>query len=496
MKSRLTEQILLAGALLTLVILAYSIAKVGYFYRLDNDELFNTQLTYLIASGYTPYKDIYMSVYTPLFQWVLMPAYILWGFTFQTIFFTRYIILLLYGIRIVAGVLMLRITKSWRAGLIFSALLLADPISTYPSLQIRQDNLMMTLFALGLVLLTRSTKASIHLTFWGSALIGASVVSLMKIAPSAAAILGVLTVFYLYTRKYDRAFAIISGAALPVLLFSAYTWTIGAWSDMVRQVILESVTSYTNVFEYAISPGFFYRPDNTAVYGLTGKPLHWLYASFLPILGAGGAMLILRNALGTKSFKVRDALWTGIVVGFVGQWLFLHMVESVFIQHYLPLTWYYAVFGAVAVDELFSSLDHRRAWRIVAYAAVLFMYVILAHSSYTGNIARSWGRSDDIVAEHTRRWSQIPAGAPVFPNYLFRPLAYPVPYGHFLANIPPSILTRIGNICDTLSTGSVPYVMIDDYLLDRLDPEVRECINDRYVKVAATDIVYILKSGE
>lgn len=68
------------------IYLIRSVVTSGYYYIFDNDELYHTQVTYLLSNGYKPFTDIYLTVYPPLYHWFIQPLFTIGGFSFDTIY--------------------------------------------------------------------------------------------------------------------------------------------------------------------------------------------------------------------------------------------------------------------------------------------------------------------------------------------------------------------------------------------------------------------------
>lgn len=479
---------LLILALPLLLYLLYSIFLSGFNYQLDNDEIFNIQLAFLIARGYEPFANIYTTVYTPLFQWFILPVFYVFGFSFTSIGFARILMIVLFFVRVGAGTIIAKTLFGKRSALLFILMLILDPFTIFSGMQIRQDNLMIAVFTLGVLFLTwgveRKSQGFIFLA--GAALVTSFLV-LMKVIPGLFAIFGMYILYCLIKKKRNDLKTIFTGMIATTIVFSLYFVARGTFAEMIREVFVEAVTAYTGVFEYPVPVGQFYLPGNSFIYGLGGKPLTWIYAWILPLLASAGIYQVVSQTLRQK-FEGTSAIKLGLVGTLIGQWLLLFYFESVFIQHYLPVTWLFALFAAVAVATLITQVKLLNTHLHAAGAGILIaVLTAVIWVSIKGNFARSAFRSDALVAKYEHYWQVIGPDEAVFPNLLFRPLAYPVPAGHFIGNIPKSILARFPKISESLEKNNVRHLLLSEYYFDHLPQDAQTYIRAHYRRVSGED---------
>ena len=77
-------------------------------------------------------------------------------------------------------------------------------------------------------------------------------------------------------------------------------------------------------------------------------------------------------------------------------------------------------------------------------------------------------------------WDKVPENAYVFPNYLFRPLSYPLTYGTFIGDVPKYIIHRYGSIEKSIEEKKVPYLLVSDYILGFMDPYSQKYVRENY----------------
>jgi hypothetical protein len=458
------------------ILLIISVFQSGYGYQFDVDELHHANLVYLYLHGYQPYRDIYNSFYTPLFEWLIAPAFMIFGFSFKTITFTRFIMIVLLAIRMIAMYIFVKTVWSRRVALFFIPLFLFDPFLVYSGMQIRSDNLMMTVFSLALAALATKRK---HLA---ALLFGLSLVVFIKILPALAVIALVISYREIRAKRYKTLISMALISLIPLVLFILYGLVIGALPQMYRQIIVEATASYS-VFRYPVPYGSFNKPDNVWIYGVMGMPVTWVFVWMLPILGGAGWFHTLNNLMTKKEKPVTVPLKLGMVLLLIVQLIVIFNVSSVFLQHYLLVNWLFALFGAVAVDTLLAGLSPYPVLRYLSVGLVFFIFVALSRASIIYNIDRSTITNTDQNAAIERRWRQIPENEPIFPGYLFRPSVYPVPYGFYIGNVSTLAFTHLPSIADTLDKRQLKHLIIDDYTLGLLPADAQEYITGRYTRV-------------
>jgi len=472
--------IIIGIALIPLVI---SIVKSGYLYVLDNDEFNHVQLTYLYAHGSRPYLDIYNSVYTPLFGWFLLPVFRTMGFSFATIAFTRYIMILLFAIRVVASFFIVHKIFGKRIAYLFIPMFLLDPFVVFSSMQIRPDNLMMTVYTVGLLLFTLALyKPKPASSYMAGIFLGTSLLILPKILPSIGIMLIALSVWSIIKKKYIFAGASLVGLASPFVLFAFYCLLNGSFTEMFTQAVLEAKAAYSH-FPIHIPLGNFYIPDNFLVYGTMGKPLTWFYAWFLPFAACIGIFVTVMEYLKKHFIDTSGVLKLMLALSLFAQWGALFFLQVIFMQHYLPISWLYALFAAVTIDYTLTTISTYKGARATAKIALTVLAVVMILTSIRNNIHRSKMDSTNLITAFTNRWLQIPEGTYTFPNYLFRPSIFPVTYGYFIGNVPPAILNRLPNIPARIEQYQIPFLLVDEYLMSKLPVEVAAYIQNHYTRV-------------
>jgi hypothetical protein len=489
MKSKLDQlrhfsltKLLLFFIFIALIPLVVSIIKSGYLYVLDNDELNHVQLTYLYAHGSRPYLDIYNSVYTPLFGWFLLPIFGAMDFSFETIAFTRYIMIILFAIRVIASYVLVHKIFGRRIAYLFLPMFLTDPFVIFSSMQIRPDNLMMTLYSVGFLLFSLGMYGSKKLLFVAGVLLSTSLLVLPKILPAVGVILLGSIAYCLLRKKHIAFTTTFLGLISPFILFVFYGIVSGSLAEIGMQAIVEAKAAYS-YFSIGIPLGNFYIPGNFFVYGSSGKPLTWFYAWLLPHAAAAGIFITVMEYVRKRSVDAIGILKLMLVATLLLQWGVLFFLQVVFMQHYLPISWLYVLFTAVAIEHVLVTVSTYRHGLTTSHIVLTVLGLALIITSIKTNIGRSKVDSKELIATMKKRWEQIPEGTYTFPNYLFRPSMFPITYGYFIGNVPPVILNRLPSIIKRIEQHNVQYLLVDDYLMGKLPEDVRIYIQNRYTRV-------------
>jgi hypothetical protein len=445
----------------SLVVVIWSVLRSGYFFTIDIDEYFHAHMTYLLAHGYHPFTDFF-TVYSPIFHWLLVPGFSFFGFSLETIQWTRLLLITLLALRVTAGFFLIQLIFSSWVAIVFIPVFFLDPMTPFVGMQIRPDNLMITLFMVSLWILALGFKKKKPALFFAAGILsGLSFVTSVKITPSIVMLVTVFSLHCLHTRDFKTWKTVASGFATVIILFCAYFIAIGAFEQMVRGLFVDSLAINRSLL-YPVPHGHYYRPTDNQLYGQSWKPALWIYLWMLQVGSIAGAYTLVTHVLAKKKLQWEDCIKMVLVLSLFIQWFSLFFVRSVFIQYYIPVTWLYALFTAWGIVYLFELL---RRWPWVSQGGVallLGVYAFLARDSVMANVERSGIRAAEVRDGIRASWTELPPNAPVFPGYLFRPLSYPIPYGFTYTDLPPLIFKRYAPIASYLEKQKTPYLFIGD----------------------------------
>ncbi len=470
-------------SVLLLAPLLFSAFQSGYGYQFDTDELHHANLVYLIANGFIPYRDIYNSFYTPLFEWTLLPVFTFFGFSFKTIMFTRFVMILMYGIRLLSLYTLIRNLWNRRTALLFIPLLILDPFAVLSSFQIRTDNFMLMLYSVGLAIAAVGVKRpASHMLEFAAFFLGLSALSFPKIIPSV----GIIVLFLMWFRYSQKGFRgivkTITATAFPTLLFLMYGLFTGSLYEMWMQLVVDAKAAYS-VFRAPLPFGAIFYPNNLWIYGTMGKPVTWMYIWILPLLGAGGLFSQLTLLLQKKTIVHTDVFKLLLGLTLILNFISLFALPVVFLQHYLLINWLYALFAGALIDDTLRAIESRKTAYVVVITILFLVYAHMVNMSRTYNYARSTIRGQETIEAYEKRFTQIGQSESVFPNFLFRPPVYPVPFGYYIGNVPESIMNRLPDIPTMLDDKKVQKLLFDEYTFSLMPTHVQAYVTEHYSRV-------------
>lgn len=458
-----------------LIILGLSVLVSGLRYQYDWDELAQLNVLYLIAQGYTPYVSFY-TIYTPILHIFLMPVFALFGFTFKAITISRVVMAVLFALRIAAGAIVASYVFNRKVALFFVGLILLDPFTVFAGMQIRTDSVMLTALVVGLAILTlgfyKKKKYLFPIAGFSFAI---GVLSNVKIFPSFLALFIILFFWSVKTKKWQTFFSLWGGASLVLVGFFGYFLVTGTIVPLIQQVFVDPGTFLSKI-QNPTPFGFFYKPDNIFIYGVPGKPFIWVYALALPVLGSIGALIAL--------IREKHVLTLILVASLFGQFILLLTLKTAFIQYYLPSNWYFALFGAVTIREIWVIGGIR-----VTKILIFILFAVLVWQSVVANLTRSKLDTSDIEKRYTHLWTIVPENAYVFPDLLFRKIRYPIVSGYFVGqNGGMELIRRYPPVTTYLAT--VNYVLLTDFAMSYIDTQTKLYISQNFTQVPGEEGVY------
>ncbi len=478
------KRIFFLGVVITVLLLLYSALRSGLFYQYDVDELSHANYVYLIASGEQPYRSIFM-VFTPVFYWILQPIFSLSGFNFPGIFYARILMIVFFLVRLAIGTGIAYRVFGRTAAFLYLPLLLLDAFTIFAGMQIRPDNLMMVWYLLGFLSLcyamTGVVRRRLHLLTLAGVMYGLACITMIKILPSIV-ITTALLWFWCVMQKKQRSFLLfVAGLLIPVVLFALSQIYSGTLMQMVQHVCIDAQLLSKSIL-YPTHAVYFYHQNNILLFGFYGRPLTWVYAFLLPVLAVAGAAYTARSLYrsGLQYHDGRILLKSILIVSFIAQVLFTFTFSGAFIQYFLSLSWLFAVFAAVTLETLYRGIRSYRYGGVIAIAAYFAFLAVFSWVSFRANMYRSGVRGDQLIVDFERMWQRIPSDVPTYPNFLFRPIIYPLPFGAFIGDVHPRILTRLGSVADALEKHQVRYVFLDSYSRSFHDGKTRDYIDAHY----------------
>lgn len=449
-----------------LFMLLKSVITFGINYLYDIDELGHSQYVYLFINKVSPYLSFDLTV-TPLYHWTLIPLFKLFGFSFATIHKARILMIILFLLRILLTFWLVRVTFGLNIAIIFSGILLLDPFTTFSSIQIRPDNLMIIVFTFALLTFNFALKNKKNYLFLMSgALFSLSALILLKMAPSVAVIFFLFAVFCILKKKFTNLFYFSTGLALPLILFLLYALSQNYLSEMIQQIIFDRALYNATLLNKG-SVWFYYKSNNFYLYGFQGKPVSWFFTIILPFTSILGSILVTNKI--AKNRKINpDSLFKIILVFLLfSQILWLLTVQGIFLQYFLTLSYLFAIFTAYLLSNLNRFL-------------LLAAFILIALTSSKGNYNKATYTNAETIKSFQNIWKVIPLNEASFPNTLFRPIAYPLTFGTYLGDAPKKVFSRWPPLTDYLEQKQINYLILSDYDFIFIDPKTATFIRDKY----------------
>lgn len=482
--------------ILVIAALIFSVIKSGLNYLFNGDEFCHIQTSWLITQGSKPFVDFF-SAYSPIFHWFLLPIFYLKQVNFETLYLGRILMASLFCIRLVLNIFLLQKIFNKRVSYFFLPLILFDPFTVFSGMQIRPDNLVLFVYTIGFIFLTLGLlRLSKRLFFISGLLLALTFLVSIKFTPSLFVILLILSIYLIKNKKVVHLLYFILGGIIPFILFFGYFSLQGSLSEMISEVFIEAAAIVN--YWYTFAPmGMLFQAINDLVFGLSGRSPVWAYVWILPMLGAGGVFKIFFDIFSKfKNIGRKEILKLILIISFILQWVSLFFVNSVFIQYYLPVNFFMAVFAAVLIDEILISLEVSKTLKYAANFSIFFLFLFFSYFSIKANLNRanynSFGQKDGME----KIWLRIKPNEQVFQSVLFRPLAYPVPVGYNIELFPISRIDKLPALPDVLENKKLKYLIVPQNVLlnlGNIKPEWRTYIESKYEKIEGDGDYYIRK---
>jgi hypothetical protein len=409
-----------------------------------------------------------------LFHWFAAGILLISGFKLEALRMMRLFMFGLFALRLFFSYRIVNKIFGKIAALFFVALIFLDPFISMTALQIRPDNLMLTLYTGALLTLINGSY------FLTGILLSLSLLVQMKILPSILFILLVFGIYLLRNKKNESLIRLAAGFIIPPLIYSFVYLINGSFYLMVQETFVDSV----NLVQSMYNPfSFFYQPYNAYIYGTDGKPFTWIYVWILPLMAVVGSYLIPKNHP-MKSILAASP-WL--------QWLLLFFVSSAFIQYFIPFTWLMPIPAAYFLYDLLFVKAKKGLYRNLLTGAVLGLYLVFAVSAIRGNLAHAKLSylNDPVLNKFQAEWKVIPENSRTFPNILFRQIAFPIIYGYGLQinGYPQSMKEKMPPVTDALEKNRVDYIIVDDMnLFVSIDSRFPGYLENHFRQIEGTNI--------
>jgi hypothetical protein len=484
------KYVLFAVYSVVVVLLLASVIHSGYSYLFDPDELFHINVVFLLQHNLIPYRDFFLA-YTPIFHWFLTPISIFTGFTFHFLEAARAVMIMFFIIRLILIFLIARKLFGSLVAYLCIPLSLFDPFTVFSGMQVRPDNLMMTLFMAGILLVLHwyLNKKEAALP-WAGLLFGLSSMTLLKNTPATFLITLFILIELIKSRNYSGRAQFIFAMIIPAVSFAIWAWYKGIFPSMIQQIVFDA-KQLNDSLRYPENILNYYWPPNFVLYGFPGRPLTWAYELCLPFMAFAGMFTTFLNL---KAFGSKRRLIGWFTAACLAQWMSLLLVRSVFIQYFLSVSWFLAIFAAYALIRVYETVSVNRIFRQIASVCAILMLIGGLVVSWKANITRSMSSYAAQKAYIEAQWRIIPETALVFPGTLFRLSIYPLGYEVSFVDLSPQVAQRYDSPSVYLERYHIPYVVIDPYNFSFLDVQTQGYIRAHYQQNPIDQTMWTLRS--
>ncbi len=445
----------------------YRIGMVRYF---DADEYAHMHWAAKILEGKRPYID-FLTFFTPVFHWILSPAFASgWGTTEPFISARLIMFLIFVGSAMMTGVLVWQIRKSLWQAVLAGAILAFLPLPFDKLLEIRPDTpatLLMLLAVSFQIIWMKTGKRS--LCFISGIFWSLSVLMLTKMLPNMAvgALVGLLYIIgrekgeeYRKKQVFQEILAYIGGMAIPVLLFGLWTLTLGNLPLVWYSLTLLPVEANKISRYFIMMPDLFFYP-NDIYYGTSGWGREILVNHTLWVIGllVGLIRLVapLQNPLGRKNWLAELLVASQC---FVQVLFYTKIVPLKHAQYLIPIAPFIAIYTADALGMVYRTAAKKTILQGMFIGVFLIgAYFLVQVFSAAHSRKLEWTNTADLSAVE-KLYRTIPMSEPVLDldgRMLYNPDGYYaccIPFGqfaHFLSRPLPSLP-------QALEDGHVKYI--------------------------------------
>lgn len=127
-------------------------------------------------------------------------------------------------------------------------------------------------------------------------------------------------------------------------------------------------------------------------------------------------------------------------------------------------------------------------------ASLVTAFLLVGKASIDLNLMRASIDGHEEEARLEAVLAKIPESEPVFPGFLFRPLAYPLPYGYYYGDMHASVTTRFPPVLEVLNKKNIRFIVATEIYLSYLPKDTQQYIKERFVRDTALQELWIRKS--
>jgi hypothetical protein len=276
---------------------------------------------------------------------------------------------------------------------------------------------------------------------------------------------------------------------IPAALFIMWAWYKGIFSPMIQLIVFDA-KQLNDALRYPENILNYYWPPNFVLYGYPGRPITWVYELCLPLVAFAGMFTTFLNL---KAFGAKSRLVGWFTAACLLQWISLLFVRSVFIQYFLSVSWFLAIFSAYALTRLYETVGVNRIYRQLVCVSATLLLIGGVVVSWKANNTRSLSSFAAQKLYLESQWRVIPATAVVFPGILIRESIYPLGYGVNFVDFS-NLMKRYASPSVYLERYRVPYIVIDSYNFSFLDVQTQDYIRAHYQQNPQDQTMWVLRS--
>lgn len=478
-------------SLICLAIITYALVKNAFFGGLDVDELFHSQVVYLMNNGIRPYSAFFLISYSPIYHWFMLPIYMLTNFQYETLSAARMVMVGVFLVRMLLIFLVSRRIFNNKIAIVTLFLTIIEPISSYTVVHLRPDNLMIVVFLAALYLFLeaeRRSKAWLY-SLAGCLLVVASLI-MLKVAFNVALFGILIAVWSIMKHKIMNFVHFVAGGVLALAAYLGYFLVTGRLVSMIEQVFLYPSKTFFNTFQYPLPFAFFYKHDNYMLYGAGGKPFNWYLSWLILFFMCAGVYIVFQYLSKQRGWTIKQFFLLFISLSFFIQVFFLMKLQSGFLQYYqLPL--FFGTFlAAYAIVSLWDSWVH---WGLLNAAGLAVLAIVMTYSIVPLYQLRGTYSNKDFENAIRGIWKIVPVDKAIYPHVIFRPIVYPHPYQITLGDASEFMKSLLPDPMTIFTQHNTQYILNDQYQLSFYPENFRNYIYSNFAPSPEFPMVMVKK---
>ena len=375
----------------------------------------------------------------------------------------------------------------------FLPIMLMEPFTLVTGMQTRPENFALLLLSVFLIILYYALKSQsakkiflsgifLTLTFFGS----------LKLLPAVLMIILGLSIYCFLNNKKRLLLYFFDGLIAAFFLLFLFFYFSGNMLPAFQQLLLDPLLLNMTI-PISTPFNFFYMIESSLLFGKLGRPITWIWALVLPMAAFAASYKVFLESIINNVKSGKYFFYLGLSLAFFVTWISMLFINSVWMQYYLPLTWFYCLFTAVLINDIQTNIKIKTAFRQIFTIIMIIFLIMVGKTTYEGNLVRSTGSNTIELQNIETLWKIVPLKEKTFPNILFRLPAYPIIYGGTLA---PYMIERFGPVYRMLQKNNVNIITAEENYIRSLDKDSQNYIFINFKKDSPNPIIWrrIIKS--